>query len=423
MSRLLYIIFISVITVAGFSMYKQNDIGHIIFTFASFTFKTNLIVFSAAAVTCLFVILASQKAYEAIKNLFIYLSNKRENNNIAKARLSLSLGLIEYTEGRFEQAEKTLLQHVKSNENKLLIYLLAARAAQQLNAHDRRDNYLQKAHENAPDAAITIDLTKAELQIAHNQHEQALATLHQLNNQTANNPFVISLLANTYKHLQDWDKLQNLLANLKTYGKLSTEDFLLFEILVCKGQLSNLADATKPLQPDNTSLTEYWKNVPQYLKDQPQIIEHYARQLKRLNAVEDAEETLRKYLDNNWQESTVILYSELDVMINNKQLEMVESWLKDHQHNAHLLLALGKRCLALSLWGKARNFLEASIAIHPMPENYLKLAQLLEDHINEPTLAQEQYRKGLILFADNNIINKNSAEFIPKITALKIVKN
>ena len=56
-------------------------------------------------------------------------------------------------------------------------------------------------------------------------------------------------------------------------------------------------------------------------------------------------------------------------------------------------------CIGRSLWGKGRSYLEASIAIRPMPENYLQLAMLLEEHMDEAELAQENYRQGLHLLA------------------------
>jgi len=117
----------------------------------------------------------------------------------------------------------------------------------------------------------------------------------------------------------------------------------------------------------------------------------------RLNpdSPKQAEPVLRDPLKSNWSESTLVLYSKLYVVIDNQQLEQVESWLQEHQHSAHLLLALGKLCLNKKLWGKARNHLEASLSIHAMPETYLKLAQLLEQHMDEAKQAQTYYRQGL----------------------------
>ncbi len=425
MNRLLYIFLISTITIIGFSMVKQNDLGQIQFSFASFSFESNLLVFGAALLCCLFVILSLIKSYQYIKNLFISFSKKRQQRIKEKARLSLSQGLVDYAEGRFEQAEKTLLQQVEHSENRLLVYLTAARAAQQLGAHQRRDDYLAKALIETPDATIAISLTKAELQLAHEQKEQALATLTQLNEISPNHTYVLTLLANTYKHLQDWDNLKNILPALNKYGNLSADSFLNFEIIVCKGQLFNLATVTKLEHSGSQALIAFWESTSQHLQVIPQVVEHYARQLISINASTKAEEVLRQYLNTNWQESSIILYAELKVSANSKQLAMVESWLTDHQQNAYLLLALGKICISLSFWGKAKNYLELSIAIKPMPQNYLKLARLLEEHMAENEAAQKYYRQGLHLLTgeySEEIFNKMANHIERETPQLQIVK-
>ena len=425
MNRLLYILLISAITIAGFTMYKQNDLGRISFSFAEFTFETNLVVFGAAAVCLLFTVLVVVKSLHYIKAIFVYLSSKRIKRLEEKSRLALSQGLIEYAEGRFAESEKILLQQVKYSDNRLLVYLSAARAAQQLGAHDRRDEYIRQAHIEAPDANIAIGLTKAELQLTHDQNEQALATLTQLNELSPNHTYILTLLANTYKHLQDWDNLENLLPQLKKYGHLSAENFLSFEIIVCKGRLRNLAKDAIIDHKASDTLLDFWKNTSHHLQVLPEVVEHYAKQLIHTHAAGEAEKVLRLYLNDHWQESTVILYSELDVMVDNNSLEMAESWLKDHQYNAYLLLALGKMCASHSLWGKAKNYLEASISINPMPENYLKLARLLEEHMSEPVAAQEYYRQGLHLLAGDygeDVLEKHAHDFERETPQLQIVK-
>lgn len=414
-------------------MVKQNDLGTIHFSFANFSFETNLLVFGAALLCCLFVVLTLIKSYQSIKNLFIYFADKREHLIKDKARLSLSQGLVDYAEGRFEQAEKTLLQQVEHSDSRLLIYLTAARAAQQLDAHQRRDEYLAKALIEAPSeipsANIAISLTKAELQLTHEQNEQALATLTQLNEISPNHTYVLTLLANTYKHLQDWDNFKNILPALKKYGNLSEDSFLNFEIMVCIGQLSNLVKITKQEHNGSLALLSFWENTPEHLQIIPQVIEHYTKQLILVDETSEAEKVLRQYINDQWHESSIILYAELDALcsrwVDSKQLEMVESWLTDHQKNAYLLLALGKMCISLSLWGKAKNYLEISIAIKPMPQNYLKLARLLEEHMAEDVAAQEYYRQGLhLLTGDYNeaAFNKLAHDLEHETPQLQIVK-
>lgn len=417
MNRLLYISLISVITIVGFTMYQHRDLGQVSFSFAGLSFQTNLVVFGAAALCALFAVLVLIKLWELIYKLFVYFGSRRKQRLTEKAHTSLTLGFIEYAEGRFENSEKILLQHVKYSDNRLLVYLTAARAAQQVGAYERRDEYLREAHLEAPDADVAIGLTKAELQLTHDQFEQALATLQQINSLSMNHPYVLTLLADTYRHLRDWDNLKQVLPALKKHGKLSAESFLTFEVAVCNGQLTDLARNL-----DSSLLINFWNETPSHLKIIPQVIEHYARLLISVNAAGEAETVLRHYLDKNWHESTIILYSELDVMLDNSQLEAVESWLEDHQQNAWLLLALGKMCMSRTLWGKARNYLEASISIRPMPENYLKLARLLEEHMEEPAAAQEYYRQGLHLLAGDygeEVLSKDFERETPQLMVVK----
>jgi HemY protein len=329
--------------------------------------------------------------------------------------------LIEYAEGRFEQSEKTLMGSINHSDDRFPVLMNAARAAQQLKAHDRRDDYLSKAYEEEPDADFAVCLTKAELQLAHDQNEQALATLSQLHENNPDHTYVITLLVNTYRHLRDWDNLLKILPTLKKQATMSDESFLDFEVEVCIGQMDDLAK-----QHDKHALIAFWEEVPAHLTNLHVIVEHYARKLLLIDATEEAEKALRLFLNSNWHESTIMLYSELDIVVDNKQLEMVEAWLKDHQNDAYLLLSLGKMCISRSLWGKARSYLEASIAISPMPVSYLKLARLLEEHMTDIDAAQTAYREGLLLLAGEDIDNRKTDTTEDKTTqapCLKIVKS
>ena len=77
-------------------------------------------------------------------------------------------------------SEKNLMRHATDSEMPLITYVAAARAAQLQGEHERRDAHLRRAFEQIPEAHVAVLLTQAELQIAHKQHEQALATLRRL---------------------------------------------------------------------------------------------------------------------------------------------------------------------------------------------------------------------------------------------------
>jgi HemY protein len=78
------------------------------------------------------------------------------------------------------------------------------------------------------------------------------------------------------------------------------------------------------------------------------------------------------------------------------QIERAEGWLNSHPNDACLLLALGRLCVHSGLWGKAQNYLDASLSVEPGYLAHLALAQLNEK-IGRPELAKEHYDKGLEL--------------------------
>ena len=61
-----------------------------------------------------------------------------------------------------------------------------------------------------------------------------------------------------------------------------------------------------------------------------------------------------------------------------------------------LLLAAGRSCIRNELWGKARSYLESSLAIRPTPEAYHELGQLMLQ-LGEKEAATSAFAKGLTL--------------------------
>jgi len=407
MKQILFAMFAAFLIASGYAMYIKQDTGLLQLQFAQYSFETDLLKAGTAllAVVIIFILLSS--IYSVLKKFAGLFGSKRRQRLANLARQSLEQGLIELAEGRFDKAEKLFLHKITHNENALLCYLSAARAAQKQGAHDRRDDYLRKAHRSTPTADIAIGLTQAELQFSHEQYEQALATLNSLHKLSPKHAYVIYLLAKTYDKLRDWDKLRSLMPDLQKLNVLPPEKILPLEISTWKGLYSSCTG------PDVVEqLTQYGKDTPKHLKGLPEIVEHYAATLLENGAESDAEQVLRNHLNNSWDESTVILYSELNVLGDNKQLENADDWLQQHQHNPYLLFSLGKMCLLRSLWGKARSYLEASLSIKPMPQTYLVLAQLLEEHMDEAALAQDYYKRGLhLLSGKSGLINEEKRPF------------
>ena len=390
MKRFFFYLLFAVIIVAGYAMYTHKDLGLMQVYFAEYSFQATLFEVGVAALALLFTYFLLSYSFLQFKKFTEAFGEKRSQRQVEKAQHFQQKGLIELAEGRYDRAEKLLLQKIEHHENALASYFAAARAAQYQNAHDRRDDYLRQAQNSVPDAAIATGLIQAELQLEHNQHEQALVTLNRLKEQTPQHARVLKLKAQTLCRLGDWNSLRELLPEVQRTGAISDEKLLSLELETWCGLISERASSD-----DVDAVTLLWDEIPGNIRSLPEAVEHYANELIRLHAFGEAEQVLRNYLSCHWSDSTVMLYSELDVMATDEQVSMVEGWLQDHQHNEFLLLALGKICLSRNDWGKARSYLEASLSVAPMPATYLKLAQLLEDHMDDRIQAQEYYRQGL----------------------------
>jgi HemY protein len=306
-----------------------------------------------------------------------------------RAHREMTTGLVELAEGNWRAAEKSLLRHVEKSTTPLLNYLAAARAAQQQKERDKRDRYLQLAHESMPKAGVAVGLTRAELQLEHDQTEQALATLRHLQGIAPHHPSVLKLLHGLYLQIEDWTELQRLLPELQKREVLSSTEWRQLRLLVYR-KLLERADQ----EPERLPLI--WKGVPSEVRQEPEIIAEYASRLIKRQRWDLAEPILYKAIKREWSNPLVELYGQCMIVEGGNQLNKAESWLEWHETNPVLLLALGRLCLHNKLWGKARSYLETSINFKPTAEAYRELGLLLE-RMGESEGAMFNYRAGLEL--------------------------
>jgi HemY protein len=90
------------------------------------------------------------------------------------------------------------------------------------------------------------------------------------------------------------------------------------------------------------------------------------------------------------------IYGQLAVADPAAHLKRIEAWLREQPENPVLLLAAGRACVRHQLWGKARSYLETSLAIRPVPAAYHVLGQLM-GRVGENQSAARAYEKGLAI--------------------------
>lgn len=299
-------------------------------------------------------------------------------------------GLLSLADGDWKHAQKKLARAAKYNHDTWFHHLAGAIACHEQQAFEQRDALLRKAQEKMPRAEVAIGLAQAKFLIQQQKFEQALATLKRLRQLAPKQNYILRLLVQLHTQLQDWDELWLLLPQLHSQKALPPEQLVELELLIYQQYLNKLAEKT-----DLATLETAWQQLPRHLRNTPALVASYAQLLLKYQADDVAEKLIRKALDNNWDKELIYCYGVLKSSKVHQQLATAESWLAGHEHDATLLLSLGRLSIANQLWGKARDYLQASIALMPLPETYLELGKLAEK-LGEAPAAKDYYRAGLL---------------------------
>lgn len=371
----------------------SQDPGYALFAYRNWTMEMPLWFAAVAFLIILFAIYALLNFFDGIGFSLYRLKNWLRWRRKYKSYNKTNRGLVELVEGQWRSAEYLLLEGVAQSDAPLINYLAAAKAAQELNAFDRRDTYLRKAHDVAPQAEVAIGLTQAQLQFDQAQLEQSLATLGHLRNVAPKQKMVLKLLERVYVRLADWRGLLKLLPNLRKAKIITDEQENIFEENMYQELLRSAATKSEGM----VAVQRVWQGMPKKLQKEPSLIYCYAKLLLTYPEMADELEGLvSKAIKRSWDKNLVNLYGQLLTTDPKRQLSNADGWVKQYGNQAILLLMLGRVCMRCQLWGKARGYLEESIKLEPTADAYLEYGRLLEQ-LSELTNAVQSYKNGLML--------------------------
>jgi len=396
MVKLIVSLLIFVIVALAAVLLVRDDPGFVLLRYRDYSVETSL---AFALVALVVVVVALYYCFRLLRGMWrlpTAMQHHSQNRRFGKARRQLNLGLIDLAEGRFEQAENHLMRLVDYSESPLVHYLSAARAAQLQGKHDARDSYLKAAHEANPDAELAIGVTQAELQLAHLQTEQALATLTHLRSIAPRHDYVLMLLARAYFELEDWQALVDILPDVRRKKLLKEKRLRQMELAGYRGVLERTSG-------NQQSFDKTWSILPKPLQADASMIGFYIDVMASQRWYSrSAEQLVVKSLEKQWDDGLIEVYGRFEASDANAQLVRSEKWLDDYDHNENLLLALGRISMRAHLWGKAQGYFEASIGIKATPAACMELAELLAHQLQQPEKAAEWYQQGLKLSLDSD---------------------
>jgi len=312
-------------------------------------------------------------------------SEYRAARSREKARATLLEALHEYFAGRYGRAEKAAAAALELGEHPVLAAVLAARAAHELRAGERRDVYLAKAAAASGDDAARV-VTEAELLLDERHHQEALNVLKRL---PRRHTAALRLELKAQQQARNWEQVLALTEELRrrnVFDATQAEQVRRYA----------LTENLKRKALDTHALDDTWGSIPAAERANRRVATAAARCYIALGGSEQAHRIIEAAVDESWDSELVGLYAECEGGDTVKRIERAERWLESHPRDAVLLLTLGRLCGQQELWGKAQSYLEASIAIEPTYTAHFELARL-QEQLGNADVARRQYRAGLDL--------------------------
>ena len=288
-----------------------------------------------------------------------------------KSRALLDEMLSAYFEGRYADAEKAAVRAIAKGEKSALHPIIAARSAHELREYKKRDAYLASSEDKKIGDATMRLMATTKFMLEQHDSRAALSALQEMHNRGVKAyPGALSLELKAQQQAGNWDEVLRVLDQLE---KKSSID------MSVAAQMRQEAWQEKiRKQTDLPSLIICLKSVPGKIKKRSKFAVTAARALIQYQSNNLAQKLISDSLEAQWDGELIALYGDClsdDLML---QIEQAEKWLKRHPQEPGLLLALGKLCIQQKLWGKAQNYLDASVSLLPSHTAYEALGQLAE---------------------------------------------
>jgi len=316
----------------------------------------------------------------------------RESRKRVHAQNALAVALQCYFEGRYARAEREAALAWEAGAAPGIAALVAARAAHQMHEFERRGQWLERAEAAGESLHAARLLTQAELALDERDFAGARDALRDLRGAGPRNIAAARMQLRAERGAQDWEEVLRLTTLLDKRGALAPA---IVEEYRVQAQIELMARAAG----ERGQLQAHLRRVKAEDLAHPRVAAAGARHAARLGNAALARELIERSLATEWSGNLAQLYGDLPKMDPQRiqeearvRIERAERWLREHAEDAQLLAALGRLCMAAELWGKAQNYLEASLSFGESRGAHLELARLAERE-GRADAAQKHFRR------------------------------
>ncbi|MCW8348417.1 heme biosynthesis protein HemY [Vibrio sp. ZSDZ65] len=364
--------------------------GYVLISIANQTIEmsvTTLVIFVMATLAALFLLeYIVKKIFYTSVSTFNYFSVRK----MRRSRRYTNEGIIKLLEGDWKAAEKKVTRWANHHDMPLLCYLVASEAALGQGDKAKRDYYLALAAKQQ-DSQLAVDLTKAKQAVREEEHELALPILESLQQNYPHNTIVLGLLKTTYRALEEWQALLDLLPKLKKAKMIDESEFSALEERSQCGLLEDIAS-----QQGSEGLISHWDKLPRKTRQSAHLVGCFTKQLIARKSDTEAFTVIKEALKKQSHDELYTLLPELNLPDSYPAVVLLEDTLKKNPNSANAHSALAQFYFREEKWADSQRHLEQALSLRPDVSDYAYLADTLEKQ-NMTKAAGEVSRKALTL--------------------------
>jgi len=387
--RALFWILAGLALAVGLTLAAKYNAGLVLLFLPPYRVELSLNLFILLLLAAFLALYAATRMAHHMVTLPAYVREFKESRRRNRAREAMQEALTAFFEGRYAIAEKSAASTLAQGETPALAALLAARAAHEQRAFDRRDAYLAQAERQEDSQPVARLVTQAELLLDERQPQPALGAIKELEKHGRKHSHVLRLELKALQMARNWEQVPALVTQLEKREALEPAQ-------AAQLRANAYGEILRRKASDETALREFWPKIPTEHRLESKIALSGASAFAAVGDGQTAVEIATRSLDARWDTELARFYGTCFAKDVLKQTERAEKWLPEHPRDAALLLALARLCAKQELWGKARSYLEASLAVEPGAESHLLMAQLLEK-LGQAEEACRHYRQSLEL--------------------------
>ena len=375
----------------------QNNDGNVLISTRDYVVQFSL---WTALITVVVVLVGLRLIYAALRAILapgVKMFTGRSQRRQLRWQQKYNNGMLALAEGRWDIARRDLLQSADKLDvsSGVIGQIAAANAAAESGDVEAALATLNKLEEEAGGEELAIGVTRARILMARERYAEALTRLLRLHEHYSHHPLILGSLGKIYRETGAWDKLDKLLPDLERSKVIDKSEAQNLSALVRRSQIDALHGREQADEEKLNQLEQLWDRTAKPIRARQEVLGAYVQALAEFGDEASAVNILRKAINKNWDDNLVLLYADLKAIDPVKQLTIAEGWLRTQAENPKLLLALGRLCKRNKLWGKGRDYLEASLNLDNNPQTCAELAEVMAQ-LGDAEKCGQLFRKGLL---------------------------